>query len=210
MLASQGKVAPHGGFLFCCCALSADLPLFTAACSKTEAGFHDLAVTIGTGFSEERDSWMVAVVACLLWFTFCSGRTSYEHVAVVLPELIGRDSEEMQTQIDDNTQDAYIHVLDVPDGLETYTESGCNSSAAAEDTLESSEQACLLSENVGKETSGTGFDVEPLTDKGWPDLSEDQQAAFENDMDFCLQGIEGTIRQRLRIGSWRFFHAEVP
>ena len=62
---------------------------------------------------------------------------------------------------------------------------------------------------MGKEISGTGFDVEPLTDKGWPDLSEDQQAAFENDVDFWLQGIEGTIRQRLRIGSWRFFHAEV-
>ena len=134
---------------------------------------------------------------------------SYERAEVVLTELIGLDSEEMQMQTHDNTQDADVHVLDVPDGLEADSESGCNSSAAAEDTLESSEQACLLSENVGKETSGTGFDVEPLTDKGWPDLSEDQQAAFENDVDFWLQGIEGTIRQRLRIGSWRSFHAEV-
>jgi len=49
---------------------------------------------------------------------------------------------------------------------------------------------------------------EPLADNGWPDLSVNQQAAFENDLPLWLQGTEGTTRQRLRIASWRFFHAE--
>ena len=49
---------------------------------------------------------------------------------------------------------------------------------------------------------------EPLADNGWPDLSTDQQAAFENNLPFWLQGTEGTTGQRLRIGSWRFFHAD--
>jgi len=73
--------------------------------------------------------------------------SSSGRVDVVLTELIGVDSEEMQMHPDDTTQDADVHVLDVPDGLETDTGSGCNSSPAAADT---SEQACLLSENMGK------------------------------------------------------------
>jgi hypothetical protein len=66
-----------------------------------------------------------------------------------------------------------------------------------------------LSEDGAQEPMFNVFDVGCIPDAGWPDLSEDQQIEFENELKLWLQGAEGTTRQRLRIASWRFFRVKV-
>ena len=61
-----------------------------------------------------------------------------------------------------------------------------------------------MSEDDVRENRCTGVDEDPIPDAGWPNLSEDQQLAFEQDLSFWLHGTSGSKMERLRRASWRF------
>ena len=79
---------------------------------------------------------------------------------------------------------------------------GCNELNEDEQSPQDSDGT--MSEDDVRENTYTEVDESPIPDAGWPNLSEDQQLAFEQDLSFWLHGTSGSKMERLRRASWRF------